>query len=870
MIRGRSGADAETMKLPYEVSRVLSLYPGNEGYSLMIRGRSGADAETMKLPYEESEFLDYVDNEELPPILVDLLEKAQANLFYNGCVIVEVRDYRRSTNGSFDSKHVLLKPTSESLLCDINSITRDGYRWTQEDKFTLESQLILATEEPLCLDPSVAVSLVANRLQYESRKFNTRSLKRSAKKFSQIAVNRKMKMLRSAAPKHLRLHDFILKRKDKARTHPPVNLKVGKTCVDMWRQRNVHLTPPENIEIEQYAKALERPKATIDFTPVMVEEFILEAERTQGKVSYTRLVIQQRLSDDFHSGELYVDRDYVEGVLRGSTCRFPLGPRENADKYIQQFTEIFTEEGRRPVKITHMVPGQSPQVSFTPPAVTSSTPQVNLNPSAQALLTQAANLTASLAGQVDMNNAGKKAQPIKLSLSLSSNVGFSPQTTPAQSPSGSLTPQAQLSINIQPPQQLVQKGRGGSVYGHMARSVEPPSPVTTPTTPGQLPTYSQATSAPVTNQATTKMSNPPPTPPPLVRTPSMGSGISRRASAEAMKAMQQGILSGQVQGQPSVATTMPSTSDRAMQGSLAPPNINIANIASMPQNINIPNLTSLQQMGLTNFQGLQNLQNIQVSLTGVSVPGGIAVPVPISMINTSNPSMNTPASIIINSLPGVMTTSTSASTTNTSMSTTQGQGTSSQAPTFVTMVTANPSTSSTANTTTVSSASGVLTSQAGSSIVAATPSGMVSVPINMAQNMAQWLKTTSQGIRAGATPLSLLQIPGQQPIQLLNAANLQQQRGQLGQTSQASGSQAARPAGTPSPVSTATALQNQPVTLFSQMHSGKGQGQPTTLTQQQLMQFTAPSLAQTQAAQLALQKQGRSLSSKSKSRKKSN
>jgi hypothetical protein len=37
----------------------------------------------------------------------------QANLFYNGCVIVEVRDYRRTTNGSFDSKHVLLKPTPE-------------------------------------------------------------------------------------------------------------------------------------------------------------------------------------------------------------------------------------------------------------------------------------------------------------------------------------------------------------------------------------------------------------------------------------------------------------------------------------------------------------------------------------------------------------------------------------------------------------------------------------------------------------------------------------------------------------------------------------------------------------------------------------
>jgi hypothetical protein len=52
-----------------------------------------------------------------------------------------------------------------------------------------------------------------------------------------------------------------------------------------------------------------------------VEEFILEAERTQGKVSYTRLIIQQRLSDDFHCGELYVDRDYVEGQIKGSICR---------------------------------------------------------------------------------------------------------------------------------------------------------------------------------------------------------------------------------------------------------------------------------------------------------------------------------------------------------------------------------------------------------------------------------------------------------------------------------------------------------------------------------------------------------------------
>lgn len=43
---------------------------------------------------------------------------------------------------------------------------------------------------------------------------------------------------------------------------------------------------------------------------------------------------------------------------------FP-GSRLQANKYIQQFTEIFTEEGRKSVRIKHIVPGQLPRVSFT-------------------------------------------------------------------------------------------------------------------------------------------------------------------------------------------------------------------------------------------------------------------------------------------------------------------------------------------------------------------------------------------------------------------------------------------------------------------------------------------------------------------------
>ena len=64
------------------------------------------------------------------------------------------------------------------MLCDINVLTNDGHRWTQEDKFNLESQLLLHTNEPLCLDPSPAVFLVATKLNYEKQKFNSHILKK--------------------------------------------------------------------------------------------------------------------------------------------------------------------------------------------------------------------------------------------------------------------------------------------------------------------------------------------------------------------------------------------------------------------------------------------------------------------------------------------------------------------------------------------------------------------------------------------------------------------------------------------------------------------------------------------------------------------
>ncbi|KAG7251240.1 hypothetical protein CRUP_008794, partial [Coryphaenoides rupestris] len=202
---------------------VVNLYPGNEGYSLMLRGKNGSDSETVRLPYEEAELLEYLDAEELPPILVDLLEKSQVNIFHCGCVIVEVRDYRQSGSAkmpSYQSRHILLRPTMQTLICDVHAMTSDHHKWTQDDKLQLESQLLLATAEPLCLDPSISVTCTANRLL-------------CFKRHSRASLNRQQELSHLPTPPQLRLYDYLQRRKER-KPAPAIDLKIFPR-LETWR-----------------------------------------------------------------------------------------------------------------------------------------------------------------------------------------------------------------------------------------------------------------------------------------------------------------------------------------------------------------------------------------------------------------------------------------------------------------------------------------------------------------------------------------------------------------------------------------------------------------------------------------------------------
>lgn len=336
--------------------------------------------ETVRWPYENGDLLESVNNEELPILYMKLLLSYAPNAFYSGCVIVEVRDYRQSfpIPACCDNYYVLLKPTTQSLLADVKVMSNEE-DFTYEDRVVLESNMVLATAAPLCLDPSPKVARKAVYSQHKRQMWNTSAIRRQMRKFTQVAVNRKRKTDQFTQMHGLDLGEYLYR----ARQRPHHLLqnsfdsslstwKMPRRASDVLkpiRTPNLDfpssLQPPSTVNVEQFARAFDRPRETKDCMPILIEEYILETDRGSGRVYHIKLSIYQRPTNSEYLGELYVDRDYKNNVRSGDSCQFPLGTRAHANRYIQQFTEIFTEEGRKSVKITHIVPGLAPKISYT-------------------------------------------------------------------------------------------------------------------------------------------------------------------------------------------------------------------------------------------------------------------------------------------------------------------------------------------------------------------------------------------------------------------------------------------------------------------------------------------------------------------------
>eukprot|EP00063_Salmo_salar_P048778 XP_014023613.1 PREDICTED: transcription factor SPT20 homolog isoform X3 [Salmo salar] len=344
---------------------VVNLYPGNQGFSLMLRGKNGSDSETIRLPYEEGQLLEYLDAEELPPILVDLLEKSQVNIFHCGCVVTEVRDYRQSGNTkmpSFQSRHVLLRPTMQTLVCDVHAMTSDHQKWTQEDKFQLESQLLLATADPLCLDPSISVTCTANHLLYNRQKMNTFSMKRCFKRHSRAALNRQQEVSYLATPPQLGLYDYLQRRKER-KPAPSIDLKISKAgnCVDMWKQSNCQLTVPKEIGVEKYAVVeksvkLQESQPTVWPAEEVIDDYTFECE-VGGQGQRTKVSIFQSVGDPLVYGKIYCAKEPKAEEDRNDLLLihppFLIGSKRDADRFLSQYKGVYEQDVKCQVKMSH-------------------------------------------------------------------------------------------------------------------------------------------------------------------------------------------------------------------------------------------------------------------------------------------------------------------------------------------------------------------------------------------------------------------------------------------------------------------------------------------------------------------------------------
>ncbi|XP_074906635.1 transcription factor SPT20 homolog isoform X7 [Buteo buteo] len=501
---------------------VVNLYPGNEGYSLMLRGKNGSDSETIRLPYEEGELLEYLDAEELPPILVDLLEKSQVNIFHCGCVIAEIRDYRQSGNmksPTYQSKHILLRPTMQTLICDVHSITSDNHKWTQEDKLLLESQLILATAEPLCLDPSIAVTCTTNRLLYNKQKMNTRPMKRCFKRYSRSSLNRQQEVAHYSTPPQLRLLDYLQKRKERKGAQQ-YDLKISKAgnCVDMWKQNPCYLTAPSEVDVEKYAK-VEKSIKPDDSQPTVwpaheiKDDYVFECE-VGNQLQKTKLTIFQSLGNPLYYGKIQTLKGDEENDNLLTPSQFLIGSKTDAERVVNQYQELVQSEAKCPVKMFHNS-GGSVNLSHLSPGKEMEQPE-------------------SISGSVQSSVLGKgvkhRPPPIKLpSSSGSSSSGniFSPQQSsghlksPTPPPPSSKPPGLSRKQSMDLNQVSMLSPAAMSPASSSQRSGTPKPSTPTPTnTPSSTPHPPDAqSSTPITPSATPTPQDSGFTPQPTLLTP---------------------------------------------------------------------------------------------------------------------------------------------------------------------------------------------------------------------------------------------------------------------------------------------------------------------------------------------------------------
>ncbi|VVC40290.1 Hypothetical protein CINCED_3A000795 [Cinara cedri] len=145
---------------------VITLYSIDVGYSIKLHINKEEPPVEAFYNYVDDTILEYIEQEQLPPHLLDLLERAEPSIFYSGCIIAEIHD---QINGiPYQLYRILLRPFNMSIQSDFNQIISEHnyMNWSYNKRLKLESMLTLVSHPVMCMDSSHIAGLTVN-LQHQ-------------------------------------------------------------------------------------------------------------------------------------------------------------------------------------------------------------------------------------------------------------------------------------------------------------------------------------------------------------------------------------------------------------------------------------------------------------------------------------------------------------------------------------------------------------------------------------------------------------------------------------------------------------------------------------------------------------------------------
>ncbi|XP_070508509.1 transcription factor SPT20 homolog [Chironomus tepperi] len=359
---------------------IINLYPGNKGYSLAFRvptvttttattptsssmpkvqqqqssqqsSQQQSERETVhETPswlYDNAHLLDALDAEELPPLLIDFCNAHCPHLYYNGAVIAQIRDYRQSYPLDIcDIHYVLLRPTAAALWDEINGTVDTN--WSIKERTALESQLVLATAPPMCLDPSPQVGISAiNSTTERSPIAASDGVIKMAKKFLQVTKNRNNKLEKKTHYPQLSLANHI--KHHPKRDTVTATTKGAPTVPNIPNDNQIN----DNVDISSFkVLPIVPPSQRYDWQARNTERLTFETDRDNCQYR-VRVELFERATTCEVSGQLTLERQKSGSQVSGRMCPFKLASPLAARRYVKEFMGIFTEEGRKFVKITH-------------------------------------------------------------------------------------------------------------------------------------------------------------------------------------------------------------------------------------------------------------------------------------------------------------------------------------------------------------------------------------------------------------------------------------------------------------------------------------------------------------------------------------